>query len=176
MQYSAKKDESWFLSCKSKSNSGKGRGLSFIAVFWYINIYKNIKTDNATSTTSKEYKKYKNYCRLWEARRCSARSRCRTLPLFLPSLSSRAAKPWPGNDHDYDDTEHITIITIIIIITIITIREEISVLSSARREEIRRQLDEAERYRANPVLYIFNPHIRVRMMMMVTMMMMIWKW
>jgi len=39
-------------------------------------------------------------------------------------------------------------------------REEISVLSSARREEIRRQLDEAERYRANPVLYIFNPHIR----------------
>merc|ERR1712107_221586 len=39
-------------------------------------------------------------------------------------------------------------------------REEISVLSLARREEIRRQLDEAERYRANPVLYIFNPHIR----------------
>jgi len=39
-------------------------------------------------------------------------------------------------------------------------REEISVLSSARREEIRRQLEEAERYRANPVLYIFNPHIR----------------
>merc|ERR1719268_502095 len=32
--------------------------------------------------------------------------------------------------------------------------------SSARREEIRRQLDEAERYRANPILYIFNPHIR----------------
>ena len=41
-------------------------------------------------------------------------------------------------------------------------REEISVLSSARREEIRRQLDEAEKYRANPILYIFNPHIRVR--------------
>jgi len=39
-------------------------------------------------------------------------------------------------------------------------REEISVLSSQRREEIRRQLDEAERYRANPILYIFNPHIR----------------
>jgi len=39
-------------------------------------------------------------------------------------------------------------------------REEISVLSSARREEIRRQLEEAERYRANPVLYILNPHIR----------------
>ena len=43
-------------------------------------------------------------------------------------------------------------------------REEISVLSSARREEIRRQLDEAERYRANPILYIFNPHIRVRIL------------
>ena len=40
-------------------------------------------------------------------------------------------------------------------------REEISVLSSARRDEIRRQLEEAERYRANPVLYILNPHIRV---------------
>ena len=40
-------------------------------------------------------------------------------------------------------------------------REEISVLSSARREEIRRQLEEADRYRANPVLYILNPHIRV---------------
>merc|ERR1719270_2894992 len=39
-------------------------------------------------------------------------------------------------------------------------REEISVLSSARREEIRRQLEEAERYRANPILYILNPHIR----------------
>jgi len=39
-------------------------------------------------------------------------------------------------------------------------REEISVLSSARREEIRRQLDTAERYRANPILYIFDPHIR----------------
>lgn len=39
-------------------------------------------------------------------------------------------------------------------------REEISVLSSARRDEIRRQLEEAERYRANPVLYILNPHIR----------------
>jgi len=39
-------------------------------------------------------------------------------------------------------------------------REEISVLSSARREEIRRQLEEAERYRANPILYILNPHVR----------------
>lgn len=39
-------------------------------------------------------------------------------------------------------------------------REEISVLSSARREQIRRDLEEAEKYRANPILYIFNPHIR----------------
>jgi junctophilin len=39
-------------------------------------------------------------------------------------------------------------------------REEISVLSSARRDQIRRQIDESERYRANPILYIFNPHIR----------------
>lgn len=39
-------------------------------------------------------------------------------------------------------------------------REEISVLSSARREHIRRQLEEADRYRANPILYIFNPQIR----------------
>ena len=41
-------------------------------------------------------------------------------------------------------------------------REEISVLSSARREQIRRDLEEAEKYRANPILYIFNPQIRVR--------------
>jgi len=39
-------------------------------------------------------------------------------------------------------------------------REEISVLSSARREEIRRQLDMADRYRANPLLYMFDPSIR----------------
>ena len=50
-------------------------------------------------------------------------------------------------------------------------REEISVLSSARREEIRRQLDEAERYRANPVLYIFNPHIRVSIIIMLLLIM-----
>merc|ERR1719158_700531 len=40
-------------------------------------------------------------------------------------------------------------------------REEISVLSSARREEIRRQLEMADRYRANPLLYMFDPQIRV---------------
>lgn len=39
-------------------------------------------------------------------------------------------------------------------------REEISVLSSARRDQIRRDIQEAEKYRANPILYIFNPHIR----------------
>lgn len=39
-------------------------------------------------------------------------------------------------------------------------REEISVLSSARREQLRHQYDESERYRANPILYIFNPQIR----------------
>lgn len=39
-------------------------------------------------------------------------------------------------------------------------REEISVLSSARREQLRMQYDESERYRANPILYIFNPQIR----------------
>jgi len=39
-------------------------------------------------------------------------------------------------------------------------REEISVLSSARREQIRRDLEEAEKYRANPILYIFNPQLR----------------
>ena len=40
-------------------------------------------------------------------------------------------------------------------------REEISVLSSARRDQIRRDIQEAEKYRANPILYILNPHIRV---------------
>jgi len=44
-------------------------------------------------------------------------------------------------------------------------REEISVLSSARREQIRRDLEEAEKYRANPILYIFNPQIRVRIVL-----------
>ena len=62
-------------------------------------------------------------------------------------------------------TNNLTLV-ITISLTISMPREEISVLSSARREEIRRQLDEAERYRANPVLYIFNPHIRVSIMIM----------
>uniref|UniRef100_A0A4D5R9S2 Junctophilin-1 n=1 Tax=Scolopendra viridis TaxID=118503 RepID=A0A4D5R9S2_SCOVI len=39
-------------------------------------------------------------------------------------------------------------------------REEVSVLSTQRREEVRRQMEEAERYRANPLLYIFNPSVK----------------
>ena len=62
-------------------------------------------------------------------------------------------------------------VSVTISVTILMPREEISVLSSARREEIRRQLDEAERYRANPVLYIFNPHIRVSIIIMLLLMM-----
>lgn len=40
-------------------------------------------------------------------------------------------------------------------------REEISVLSSARREAVRRQLEEIERYKSNPFLYILNPRVIV---------------
>lgn len=39
-------------------------------------------------------------------------------------------------------------------------REEASVLSSQRREEIRRQAEEAERYRANPLLYFCSPQVK----------------
>ncbi|XP_067001495.1 uncharacterized protein jp isoform X3 [Anabrus simplex] len=39
-------------------------------------------------------------------------------------------------------------------------REEVSVLSSARREEVRRMQEEAERLRANPLLYLVSPHVR----------------
>ena len=41
-------------------------------------------------------------------------------------------------------------------------REEISVLSSARREAVRRQLEEIEAYKNNPFLYILNPRVKVR--------------
>ena len=41
-------------------------------------------------------------------------------------------------------------------------REEISVLSSARRDNVRRQMDEIERYKSNPVMYILNPRVQVR--------------
>ena len=40
-------------------------------------------------------------------------------------------------------------------------REEISVLSSARRETVRRQLEEIEAYRSNPFLYLLNPRVTV---------------
>ena len=42
-------------------------------------------------------------------------------------------------------------------------REEISVLSSARREAVRRQLEEIEQYKSNPFLYILNPRVKVRL-------------
>ena len=40
-------------------------------------------------------------------------------------------------------------------------REEISVLSTQRRETMRRQLEEIERYKNNPLLYILNPRMKV---------------
>ena len=43
-------------------------------------------------------------------------------------------------------------------------REEASVLSSQRREEVRRQAEEAERYRANPLLYFCSPQVKVYML------------
>ncbi|EZA53376.1 uncharacterized protein LOC113562001 [Ooceraea biroi] len=39
-------------------------------------------------------------------------------------------------------------------------REEVSILSSLRREEIRRQIDESERLRANPLLYLVSPQVK----------------
>jgi len=39
-------------------------------------------------------------------------------------------------------------------------REEVSVLSSAQRNEFRRQAEEAELYRANPLLYITSPTVQ----------------
>ena len=41
-------------------------------------------------------------------------------------------------------------------------REEVSVLSSARREEVRRLQEENERLRANPLLYLVSPHVKVQ--------------
>lgn len=40
-------------------------------------------------------------------------------------------------------------------------REEVSVLSSARREEMRRLQEENERLRANPFLYLVSPQVKV---------------
>lgn len=39
-------------------------------------------------------------------------------------------------------------------------REEVSILGSARREEVRRQRDEQERLRVNPLLYLVSPQVR----------------
>ncbi|XP_019875257.1 uncharacterized protein LOC109603220 isoform X2 [Aethina tumida] len=39
-------------------------------------------------------------------------------------------------------------------------REEVSALGSARREEIRRQINEQERLRANPLLYLVSPQVK----------------
>lgn len=40
-------------------------------------------------------------------------------------------------------------------------RETIAILSSQRREAIRRQEEEAERLRANPLLYLMSPEVWV---------------
>lgn len=40
-------------------------------------------------------------------------------------------------------------------------REEVSVLSSARREEMRRIQEENDRLRANPLLYLVSPQVKV---------------
>lgn len=40
-------------------------------------------------------------------------------------------------------------------------REEVSALGSARREEIRRMYEESEKLRANPLLYLVSPQVKV---------------
>ncbi|XP_031624402.1 uncharacterized protein LOC116341437 isoform X4 [Contarinia nasturtii] len=39
-------------------------------------------------------------------------------------------------------------------------REEVSALGSARREEIRRQIELSERLKANPLLYLSSPQVK----------------
>ncbi|XP_058118206.1 uncharacterized protein LOC131287248 [Anopheles ziemanni] len=39
-------------------------------------------------------------------------------------------------------------------------REEVSLLGSARREEVRRLKDEQERLRVNPLLYLVSPQVK----------------
>ncbi|GLG97005.1 uncharacterized protein GBIM_03856 [Gryllus bimaculatus] len=46
-------------------------------------------------------------------------------------------------------------------------REEVSILSSARREEVRRIQEESERLRANPLLYLVSPQVRCTIARMV---------
>lgn len=40
-------------------------------------------------------------------------------------------------------------------------REEVSALGSARREEVRRQIENSERLKANPLLYLVSPQVKV---------------
>lgn len=40
-------------------------------------------------------------------------------------------------------------------------REEVSALGSARREEVRRQIENTERLKANPLLYLVSPQVKV---------------
>lgn len=42
-------------------------------------------------------------------------------------------------------------------------REEVSMLGSARREEVRRMQDESEKLRANPLLYLVSPQVKVNL-------------
>lgn len=39
-------------------------------------------------------------------------------------------------------------------------REEVSALGSARREEVRRQIENTERLKANPLLYLISPQVK----------------
>lgn len=41
-------------------------------------------------------------------------------------------------------------------------REEVSALGSARREEVRRQIEISDRLKANPLLYLVSPQVKVR--------------
>lgn len=41
-------------------------------------------------------------------------------------------------------------------------REEVSALGSARREEVRRMHEESEKLRANPLLYLVSPQVKVQ--------------
>lgn len=40
-------------------------------------------------------------------------------------------------------------------------REEVSALGSARREEVRRQIEVSEKLKANPLLYLVSPQVKV---------------
>lgn len=46
-------------------------------------------------------------------------------------------------------------------------REEVSMLGSARREEVRRMYEESEKLRANPLLYLVSPQVKVSFTMLI---------